>query len=186
MRWNVAAASTLVVGVAMAVLVSIQAAFAGGVESRIREAGAVRYVSGGVGADERAALDALGREFNLKVAASATGGAYLGSFRVAIETLRGERVFEVETEGPILLAALPSGTYNLTATAFEQRVRRQVSVRDGRRTLVVLTFRAPDAAGERSGAPPRAQDDEGVSLYSLDPQAAERARRVEQAEVVGE
>ncbi|MFI2810279.1 hypothetical protein [Microbulbifer sp. M83] len=79
----------------------------------------VRYVSGGIGKQERQALDALGNtldeEFDARIHLSANSGHYLGSARVEIRDSSGRTVLDTQTAGPQLLVDLPAGTYTIEA-----------------------------------------------------------------------
>lgn len=105
-----------------------------------RQAGSVPYVSGGVGFEERDALSASARQYNLKlIFAAREYGSYMSDVRVHIQGARGADVLEAVAEGPWFFAKLPPGTYQVTASAGEQRQTRRVTVGGGR--LVQETFR---------------------------------------------
>ena len=88
----------------------------------------VRFVSGGVGDGERAAMERLERDYNLVVVFSAPSGAFLSGIRFTLKDDAGERLVETETRGPILLAQLEPGRYVLDARASGRVTERRAIV----------------------------------------------------------
>ena len=88
----------------------------------------IPFVTGGVGADERADLQAKEKDYNLKIVAAATSGDYVANVRVVIESAANQSVLETRMEGPILLAKLPPGTYTIKATRGSSTQTRTVNV----------------------------------------------------------
>lgn len=81
-----------------------------------QEQNGIRYVSGGIGKGERAALEqaAIG-QYNLRVDVSEAGGAYIAEPTISIRDAKGAEVLSVVQDGPVLFVALPPGRYVLTA-----------------------------------------------------------------------
>lgn len=75
--------------------------------------GDVRWVSGGVGAEQRESLERASAEYNLRLVMAAEAGAFLASLPVVIETPSGETVLETVSEGPWFYARLEPGTYRV-------------------------------------------------------------------------
>jgi hypothetical protein len=72
----------------------------------------IRYVSGGVGDDERAELDALSNQYNLRLLFAMQGsGEYLAAVRVNILDVHGVTVLAAESRGPWFFTQLPAGDY---------------------------------------------------------------------------
>lgn len=78
----------------------------------------VPHRSGGVSIEEFAELRSLATDHNLKLVLAARGsGAYLADVEVTVRSLPGrDVVLEHRTDGPLLLATLPPGRYEVTAT----------------------------------------------------------------------
>lgn len=74
------------------------------------------YVSGGTGEDEREALLARAADFDVKLVFAERGGAYLADVKLSISGQDGQPVLETVAAGPVFLARLPSGNYELKAT----------------------------------------------------------------------
>jgi hypothetical protein len=123
-------AHTLII--ATAVLVGAQA-----VAAPDGTAASVRMESGGIGANERQALDGDAR-YNLKLVAAARSGHYLADVDVTIVDDRGVKVLAARMEGPWLLAELPAGKYRVVADYRGVRQTRDVTVgREGRKDVVL-------------------------------------------------
>ena len=88
----------------------------------------IPFVTGGVGADERADLQAKEKDYNLKIVTAATSGDYVANARVVIESAAKTSVLETRMEGPILLAKLPPGMYTIKATHGSSMQTRTVNV----------------------------------------------------------
>lgn len=78
--------------------------------------GEVTFISGGVGSDEQAAIQAVRGDYNLNLLFSAKGtGEYLSDAKVNIADSTGNPVLDTVAEGPMLLAKLKPGNYTVTA-----------------------------------------------------------------------
>ena len=74
----------------------------------------IRYVSGGVGEGERAELDALSNQYNLRLLFAMQGsGEYLAAVRVNILDAQGGTVLAAESRGPWFFTQLPAGDYSV-------------------------------------------------------------------------
>lgn len=85
--------------------------------SQIQTDRGIRYVSGGVGERERAELDALSDQFNLRLQfAIQDSGEYLSAVRVNILDARAATVLTAESKGPWFFAQLAPGDYTVEAS----------------------------------------------------------------------
>lgn len=78
----------------------------------------VSYVTGGIGKDERTAIEASKADYNLYVLSASTSGEFVGDTRVVITrtgAAETEEVLNVES-GPLLYVRLPAGSYKLVAS----------------------------------------------------------------------
>lgn len=88
----------------------------------------IRHVSGGVGEGERAELDALSNQFNLRLLFAMQGsGEYLSAVRVTILDARGGTVLTAESKGPWFFAQLVPGDYTVEAGVPEAQPQRQAA-----------------------------------------------------------
>lgn len=75
--------------------------------------GEMRYLSGGVGIDERDAMREQMEDYNLRLKFAAVGGAYLAKVMVRIEDPSGRRLLDAQSDGPWLFVKMPKGKYKL-------------------------------------------------------------------------
>lgn len=78
------------------------------------------YLTGGVGSDERAALEERGKTFNLKLAFAERRGPFLADVNVVITDRKGAEILSLASAGPWFYMQLPPGSYNVTATYKKQ------------------------------------------------------------------
>jgi hypothetical protein len=107
----------------------------------VRSAGAVSYVSGGVGTESLDRLAAAANAFNLKLVFALNSGEYMGGVTVTIVDAAGRTVLDAASEGPWLLARLPAGEYRILAVSSGNAVRQHVAVSSGK--LSTVDFRWP-------------------------------------------
>jgi hypothetical protein len=97
----------------------------------------VPYLTGGIGETERAAMLAAAERFNLKLLFAEKGGAYLAGVSVAVTDTAGATVLALRSDGPLVLANLPPGSYRIAAAMDGQEQSRAVSIpSSGQRSLV--------------------------------------------------
>jgi hypothetical protein len=103
----------------------------------------IAYATGGVGSDEREALQQLAGDYNLHLMFAATSGNFVADIGVRIVDSQGRSLLEAESDGPLLYARLPRGSYTVEVSGFGRTQRRQVSVDGGRPVRVNFFWRAP-------------------------------------------
>ena len=92
-------------------------------------ANGIRYLSGGVGQDEAAAMKAEAKNYPLSIVFSAgRDNEYLADVKVTIKDKAGKQVLATTTAGPILLVDLPAGRYTIAAERNGKTVNRTVQV----------------------------------------------------------
>ncbi|SDZ76704.1 hypothetical protein [Microbulbifer marinus] len=77
--------------------------------------GDLRFVSGGVGIDERRALEEVAPGFDLKVVLSTESGHLLGGGQIKVRDSRGNLVLNTISDGPVFLLDVPAGSYTIEA-----------------------------------------------------------------------
>lgn len=118
----------------------------------------VRFVSGGVTVDDFKALSREAKDYSVKLVFAARGsGAYLADVDVTLAALPAhEVVLEHRTDGPLLLAALPPGRYELTASFKDVRPgapktqKRVLNVPRNGRADAVIYFDTGDQVSDDS------------------------------------
>ena len=111
----------------------------------VEQQNGIRYLSGGVGLEERDEMRAAATGFDLRLMFSgARSGEFIAGVDVVIRDAQGRDVLVVPNAGPLLYAALPSGTYRVTAQSEGRTQTRTVTVQNGRLAESHLTW--PDMA----------------------------------------
>lgn len=90
------------------------------------------YISGGVGEEELAEINAARSGFNVRVLLAEKSGTYVTGVHVAVNEAGGTKVLEVESAGPYLLAKLPEGKYRIAVTYGGQTQQQDFVVQAGR------------------------------------------------------
>lgn len=100
--------------------------------------GAVRYVTGGVGDEEKSWFDSHRSGYNLHIVNAAHGGHYMGDLTLRLLDSQGTELLNANNVGPIFYASLPPGGYQLELQSREGQTQRQpVKLnRGGNRNLV--------------------------------------------------
>lgn len=108
---------------------SLASSFNGsGSQPEVQTYNGIRYVSGGIGMDERVELRAIGKNDNLELSFALEDKNYIGSAEVLIKGRNGSEVLEAISEGPLLYAKLPEGIYTVEATAMGKTLEQTVHV----------------------------------------------------------
>lgn len=102
----------------------------------------VSYVSGGVGDDERKALQAMNARFDLKITMALESGNFVSDVGVRIRDSEGRTVLETVADGPLLLAQLQSGTYSVTCTLNGKALKQTVRITTGSQRQLVFRWKS--------------------------------------------
>jgi hypothetical protein len=114
-----------------------------------------RWVSGGIGEDERVDMLMLLPDYNLRVLTAAEkSGAYLAGAEVVVRDAAGRVVFETELAGPFLLARLAPGKYELQTTYGGKAQTRAFTIPASGRRELFLYWAVPDVETLPKGATP--------------------------------
>lgn len=97
----------------------------------------VEYLSGGVGLDERKALEERAGEYPLKLVFALSSGQYLANVDVTILDSQGNEVLRAVSNGPWFYADLPSGSYQVSAVYKGETRTYNVSVDGGQKTVIL-------------------------------------------------
>lgn len=103
---------------------------------KVGQIGPVQYVSGGVGIEEREAMKAFQKDYNLKLVFALRTGEYLSNVKVVIKDEEGRALLSADSNGPWFMARLPEGLYTLEVSFGDSKFTKQVSVGRGLRTIL--------------------------------------------------
>jgi len=112
------------------------------------DAGGIAYACGGVGSDERRALETLRRNASLELLfVTAKRGGYTAGTQVVMTPVSGGAPASFRAGGPTCVVRAPAGRYRIEATldGHTRAASVQVPAR-GKAARVVMTF--PDEAGD--------------------------------------
>ena len=98
------------------------------------------FISGGIGDEGRAELEAVQKNYNLKLVFAGEGGIFLDSIHVVVSDAAKNTVLTTDTEGPILLAQLKPGKYMVTAEAQDSTQKQTLTIRKNKQTYITLRF----------------------------------------------
>lgn len=88
----------------------------------------IRYIQGGIGSDEVAAIRAQASQYNLRLTFANTHGEYLSDIAVHIVSASAATVVALKAEGPLLYMKVPPGRYRISAGTRRNFERRWVTV----------------------------------------------------------
>jgi hypothetical protein len=100
----------------------------------------IKYMAGGVGINERTAMDRMDKGYNLKVVFAEPSGPYLANVNVEILNASGKKLVETTDNGPWFFAKLPDGKYRVVATFNGKKEAREVEIG---KTLQTVTETKP-------------------------------------------
>ena len=134
---------SVVLGIALLVAVA-PAAGARTVLPPERTSGPVKFISGGIGADESAAMQRAAGRYELELIFAqrdlARRGDYLADVPVVIRDTGGRTVLNTRAHGPYLLADLPNGSYTVTATEHGVAKQQIVHIASGAHQSLVFEW----------------------------------------------
>ena len=115
----------------------------------------ISYISGGVGKDEQELASAISRfGYNVQlVFAEQQTGAYLADVRVRIADPKGGVILDAVSDGPMFLAKLPPGRYQVVAEANGSARTTTVDAGSGAKRVTLLWPAAADNQGNAKTAP---------------------------------
>ncbi|MEJ0009801.1 MAG: carboxypeptidase regulatory-like domain-containing protein [Alphaproteobacteria bacterium] len=79
-------------------------------------ASGVTFVTGGVGIHGKEHIEAMAKDYRLKLMFAVTTGHYLANVSVTVTDKGGATMLSTTTDGPFLLANLPAGKYKVSST----------------------------------------------------------------------
>ena len=105
----------------------------------------IRWVSGGIGLEERSAIASLEDEYTLKIITAAKRHtAFAADVRFAIRDASGATVLDEQAEGPWTLVKLSPGTYIVEVSSRGEMQAQKVTVGDGPRAQIAFYFDRPN------------------------------------------
>lgn len=102
--------------------------------------GNITYITGGIGDEERNALQAVKNHYNLSIMSAGVSGAFAGDTHIIIRDRAGNEVINTDA-GPLFYANLPAGQYVVESSSEGQTHSNKVTVGSGKTANLHLTWR---------------------------------------------
>jgi hypothetical protein len=98
----------------------------------------VSFASGGVGLSERMDMDAMAKNYNIKMVFAEAPRDYVSGVNVKIIDHSGKMLIETTSNGPWFFAKLPQGNYRVEASFRNHREVKDLKVASGFETIEFL------------------------------------------------
>jgi hypothetical protein len=95
----------------------------------------IPYATGGVGKEERAAMEKMSRDYNLKIVFAKQNGAFLVQIPVFVRNMQGNVLIETQSNGPWFMTKIPKGQYKITAGPRPNEKTRTITVGEKCKTV---------------------------------------------------
>ncbi len=115
----------------------------------VRMSGPVEYLSGGIGKDEVEAMKKASKQWPLMVEFTVKDGkraVFAADVNVVVRDRKGKSALQTASTGPLLLAKLTPGPYDIEATLAGKTLHKKVLVKRGQPSTVVFMW--PTIEGE--------------------------------------
>ena len=115
--------------------------------------GPISYVSGGIGDDQAGAFKQAARSYPLELLFAQRGtpkDEYVAEVKVTIRDSSGKVLLDTMSDGPFLLAKLPSGKYRIDADYAGQAKHQSVDIQGGKHQRKVFVWSPSPDEGEVS------------------------------------
>ncbi|MFZ4125151.1 MAG: hypothetical protein ACOYJ2_03655 [Rickettsiales bacterium] len=100
-----------------------------------QQQGGIPFVTGGIGKDESAELQATQHNYNLNILNADKTGHYLDGTRIVISDLKHNALLD-SMSGPLFYATLPKGHYIVEGFNAEQSKKQSITITSGKSTRV--------------------------------------------------
>ena len=89
--------------------------------------GAISYLSGGIGDDEKEQMESAKHNFNLRIINADKMGRFSGDSRIIIRDIHRTVLLDT-TSGPMFYANLPAGRYQIEGISGDQHIEKTIMV----------------------------------------------------------
>ena len=96
----------------------------------------IKYITGGVGMDERTAMEGMSDHYNLKLIFASNKGAFLSNVKVMIQDANHRRIIDKESNGPWFFVDLPKGQYHVTVSHDGKKETQKLALEKASDTVV--------------------------------------------------
>jgi hypothetical protein len=100
----------------------------------------VTYVSGGVGSDEKEAMDAARPEYNVHLLFAQGRGEYLSNVKVSVSDANNHAILDTIADGPMLFVNLRPGSYIIRADLDGRVLQKKLNVTSKKSAAVTFLW----------------------------------------------
>jgi hypothetical protein len=105
----------------------------------ITDANGVTHITGGVGDDERDAIESVRGQYNVHITNSNKDGAFNDSTQITITDKAGVELVSADA-GPLFFVNLPKGSYNVLAQHREMQQTKKITIGKTKKSQPDLHF----------------------------------------------
>lgn len=102
----------------------------------------LKYATGGVGFGERARLQTMAKDYNLRLIFAENTGAYLANINVKIQDNKGKNLMDTTANGPWFFVKVPQGQYTVIVSHLGKKETKKVAVRNGGSRVITFHWKA--------------------------------------------
>lgn len=102
--------------------------------------GQITYTSGGIGLEERGALESTAKQYNLIISNAGKHGEFTAGTLIVITGKDDQQMLTVKDSGPLLYIKLPAGPYVVKATNRDEKAERTVAITGQQQARIYFTW----------------------------------------------
>jgi hypothetical protein len=122
--------------VLLAITLSIPSAYA----ATPQQQNNIPFITGGIGDEERTAIEAVKKEYNLYATSAGTSGEFTGDMHIMLLDKDGKPLLETDA-GPLFYAKLPDGQYTVDGTWKKQTKSEKFTISHGKPHTVHFSWK---------------------------------------------
>ena len=107
---------------------------------QVMQEGKITYTSGGFGLEERDALKATVKNYNLIMSNADKVGKLTAGTTIVITNKHNQETLRVDDAGPLFYAELPAGAYVIKAANGDQKAQRNISITGQKQARINLIW----------------------------------------------
>lgn len=105
-----------------------------------QQATGITYVTGGVGEEELATMQAMKGQYNFYITNADQSGAYVENTNLSIMDRSGNSLVNTHSD-PLFYAKLPAGSYVVEGNRNGQTIKKDVTIIEGKTSNVNMTWK---------------------------------------------
>lgn len=126
---------------AIAITLGASSAWAQPQMPEAHQQGDIIYISGGIGADETAAIESVKGDYNLNVTSADRTGHFRGDTEIVIRDMKQNVLLDVTAQGPLFYAKLPNGRYIIEGISEDQSKQQTIRIANGKHAYIHFSWK---------------------------------------------